>query len=77
MCLWFKSDWEFVYMGGFSSIPHSFLCGFFIFSFFACWCLERGLMVMDIVFNVEKKIHCIPWKYEKKIGKKNLVQFLI
>jgi hypothetical protein len=65
MCLWFTSDWELVYVGGFSSIPHFLLCGFFIFFIFACCFSEKGLMVKDNVYDVERKIHCVSWKYEK------------
>jgi len=36
------------------------------FFIFACCFSEKGLMVKDIVYDVERKIHCVSWKYEKK-----------
>jgi hypothetical protein len=43
------------------------LCGFFILSIFflvfSYWRLGGGLMVKEIVFDVERKMHCVPWKY--------------
>ncbi len=47
--------------------PHFLLCGFFFLSFFIVdfWGLGGQLMVKKIVFDVGRKIHCVPWKYKK------------
>jgi hypothetical protein len=44
------------------SLAWVFIPSFFIVDF---WALGGRLMVKEIVFDVGRKIHCVPWKYKK------------